>query len=194
MARKSFLTTFEISQFCEVNPTTVQNWVKEGKLKAHVTPGGHRRIRREDLVSFLREFDMPLPAELRDSAAFVLIVDDEKEVIELLKSLFATAEDAVTVEGAESGVDALLLIGERKPDLLILDVMMPGMNGIEVCQKLKAARATRSIKIVAISGDHNPALRAQAMTAGADDFFTKPFDILVFRTACLNLLKSSKAR
>ena len=61
MPRNSYYTTFEISQICQVNPTTVQNWVKEGKLKAFVTPGGHRRIQREDLLAFLKEFGMPIP-------------------------------------------------------------------------------------------------------------------------------------
>jgi excisionase family DNA binding protein len=194
MARKSFLTTFEISQLCEVNPTTVQNWVKEKKLKAHVTPGGHRRIRREDLVSFMKEFGMPIPEELHDPAFFILVVDDEREVVELLKSLFGKAEEDLEVEGAESGVEALLLIGERKPDLLILDIIMPGMNGLEVCGKLKTARATRNIKIVAVSGDHDPSLRAKSIAAGADSFFTKPFDMMAFRTECMNLLHSPKVR
>lgn len=121
MARKSYLTTFDVSQICEVNPTTVQNWVKENKLKAFSTPGGHRRIRREDLISFMKEFSMPIPGELKNPASTILIVDDEKDVIELLTSLFETAEEELEVTGAQSGVEALLLIGARRPDLLILD-------------------------------------------------------------------------
>jgi excisionase family DNA binding protein len=194
MARKSFLTTFEISQLCEVNPTTVQNWVKEKKLKAHVTPGGHRRIRREDLVSFMKEFGLPIPAELCDPGFFILVVDDEREVIELLESLFRSADEDLEVGSAESGVEALLLIGERKPDLLILDIILPGMNGIDVCRKLKTAQATRNIKIVAVSGDHDPSLRARSMASGADGFFTKPFDVMAFRAECMSLLHSAGGR
>ncbi len=133
MPRRSFFTTFEISQICEVNPTTVQNWVKEKKLKAYLTPGGHRRVKREDFVAFMREFGMPIASELLERP-FVLIVDDEEEVLEMLKSAILMGEQDVEVATAKSGVEALLMIGERKPDLLVLDIMMPGMNGFEVCR------------------------------------------------------------
>jgi CheY-like chemotaxis protein len=137
---------------------------------------------------------MPVPAELQGPVRLVLIVDDEPEVVELLMTLFETTEEDVEVAGVQSGVDALLLIGERKPDLLILDTMMPGMNGIEVCRKLKVAPTTRNLKIIAISGDHDPALRDHVLDAGADRFFAKPFDMLLFRDECLNLLQLPKAR
>jgi excisionase family DNA binding protein len=194
MPRRSFLTTFEISEICEVNPTTVQNWVKEGKLKAHVTPGGHRRIRREDLIGFMKEFGLPIPSGMEEPPPFILIVDDERDVIELLTAIMQSGEEEVEVAGAQSGVDALLMIGERKPDLLILDLMMPGMNGIEVCQKLKAGAATKGLKIVAITGDHDPSTRERILAAGADLFFAKPFDMMVFRTECLQLIQSLRTR
>jgi excisionase family DNA binding protein len=194
MPRRSFLTTFEISEICEVNPTTVQNWVKEGKLKAHVTPGGHRRIRREDLISFMKEFGMPLSAELAGPPPYILIVDDEQLVIELLTEVMGSGDEELEVAGAQSGVEALLMIGERKPDLLILDIMMPGMNGIEVCRKLKTGPATKNLKIVAITGGHDPEARENVLAAGADLFFAKPFDMMQFRTECLNLVQSLKTR
>jgi excisionase family DNA binding protein len=190
-ARRSFYTTFEISQICEVNPTTVQNWVKEKKLKAYVTPGGHRRIRREDLKTFMLEFGMPLPAELCGERSVVLIVDDEPEMLDLLASAFASAEEEVEVLKAPGGVEALILIGERKPELLIIDILMPGMNGLEVCRKLKQCESTRNIRIVAISGDHDPGIRMRSLQSGADLFFTKPLDIAEFREASLRLMRSS---
>lgn len=194
MSRKSFLTTFEISQICEVNPTTVQNWVKGKKLKAHVTPGGHRRVRREDLTSFMKKFGMPIPMQLEGAPTFVLIVDDEKSVIDVLTSLMRTGDQAIEIAGAQSGIEALLIIGERKPDLLILDIAMPGMNGIEVCQRLKSSPVTKKIKIVAISGVPDPAIRQGSLAAGADLFFAKPLDMITFRDTCFRLLRSVRAR
>jgi excisionase family DNA binding protein len=194
MPRRSYLTTFEISQICEVNPTTVQNWIKEKKLRAFLTPGGHRRVRREDFVSFMKEFGMPLPAEFKESPSSILIVDDEEEVIDLLIAVMESGDENLRVEGLRNGVEALLSIGERKPDLLILDIMMPGMNGFEVCEKLKSAPANRNLKIVAISGDHDPAIRDRILAAGADLFFAKPFDMMMFRAECLNLMYSPRAR
>ncbi len=194
MSRRSFLTTFEISEICEVNPTTVQNWVKEGKLKAYVTPGGHRRIRRQDLIRFMKAFGMPMPAEISEPAPYVIIVDDEKEVVDLLTEVMLSGEEELEVAGAQNGVDALLMIGERNPDLLILDIMMPGMNGIEVCQKLKSGATTRSLKIVAITGDHDPATRDRVLAAGADLFFAKPFDMEKFRADCIQLMTPYRPR
>src|SRR5512140_3004915 len=112
MSKRSFFTTFEISQICEVNPTTVQNWVKGKKLRAFQTPGGHRRVRREDLVSFMKEFGMPIPADLSQSPPLVLIVDDENDILDMLEALMRSGEDEVNVAKAQSGVDALLMIGE----------------------------------------------------------------------------------
>ncbi len=189
MARHSFFTTFEISQICGVNPTTVQNWVKGKKLRAFQTPGGHRRVRREDLVSFMKEFGMPLPAELLQNPPLILIVDDEVDILDMLESLMKSGDDDVRVAKAQNGVDALLMIGENKPDLLILDIMMPGMNGYEVCQKLKSSSNTQNIKIVAISGDQSPAVRERILKAGADLFFAKPLEIIEFREQCFHLLQ-----
>jgi len=185
-----FFTTFEISQICGVNPTTVQNWVKSKKLKAFRTPGGHRRVRREDLISFMKEFGMPFPADFSQAPPLVMIVDDETDILDMLEELLKSGEDEISVVRAQSGVAALLMIGEYKPDLLIVDMMMPGMNGIDVCQKLRASPSTQNIKIVAISGDHNPVLKERILNAGADLFFTKPLDVIGFREKCLNLLQS----
>jgi excisionase family DNA binding protein len=188
MTRHSLYTTFEISQMCEVNPTTVQNWVKEKKLKAFLTPGGHRRIRREDLLAFMKEFGMPIPVELQAPRPLVLIVDDEKDVLEVLSEVMKSGDDALEVICAQGGVEALLLIGERTPDLLVLDIKMPGMNGFEVCQKLKSSPRNKYIKIVAISGDGDPATRARILAAGADLFFMKPLNVLEFRRVALRLI------
>jgi excisionase family DNA binding protein len=185
-----FFTTFEISRICGVNPTTVQNWVKGNKLKAFKTPGGHRRVRREDLIEFMHEFEMPLPADLVYSPPLVMIVDDEIDMLDILEELLKSGEEELNIVRAQSGVAALLMIGEHKPDLLIVDMMMPGMNGIDVCQKLKTNPSTQNIKIVSISGDHSPSLRDRVLSAGADRFFTKPLDIVSFREECFNLLQS----
>jgi excisionase family DNA binding protein len=188
MVKRNFFTTFEISQICGVNPTTVQNWVKGKKLIAFQTPGGHRRVRRENLVSFLKEFGMPIPDDLLQSAPLILIADDDPDILDLLATVMRSGAEEVSISTAQNGIDALVMIGENKPDLLILDIMMPGMNGCDVCRKLKSSLGTKNIRIVAISGDHNPAVKERALTAGADLFFTKPLEIVGFREQCFRLL------
>jgi excisionase family DNA binding protein len=190
MLRRLFFTTFEISQICGVNPTTVQNWIKRKKLKAFQTPGGHRRVRREDLIAFMKEFGMPFPEGFSQTPPLVMIVDDESDILDMLEDLFKSTEENVTVVKAQSGIVALLMIGEYKPDLLVLDIMMPGMNGYEVCQRIKSGPGTQNTKIIAISGDHNPAVRERILSAGADRFFTKPLDVVDFREQCFSLLQS----
>jgi len=194
MARRSYLTTFEISRICEVSPTTVQNWIREGKLKAHLTPGGHRRVLRADLTRFMREFGIPIPRGIAEAPPFILIVDDDRDMIELLTEALHSGDREVDVAGTQGGVEALLIIGERKPDLLILDVLMPGMNGIEVCRKLKESPHTGNLRIVAISGDHGADMRERILAAGADRFFTKPFDLAGFCSECLSLVHITEAR
>jgi excisionase family DNA binding protein len=188
MARRSFFTTFEISQICGVNPTTVQNWVKGKKLRAFQTPGKHRRVRREDLIAFMKKFGMPIPADLIQDPPLIMVVDDEVDVADMLEALMKSGDQGVNVVKAQSGIEALLLIGERKPDLLILDLMMPGMNGLEVCQKLKMKPSTQSIKIVAITGDHSAEVENRIRNTGADLFFTKPLEVVGFRDECFKLL------
>jgi excisionase family DNA binding protein len=188
MAGQSYYTTFKISQICGVNPTTVQNWIKENKLRAFQTPGGHRRVRREDLAAFLKRFGMPVPPELARAQPLILIVDDEIEILDMIGELIKSGSAELEVAKAQSGVEALLMIGERKPDLLLLDLKMPGMNGYEVCQKLKSNPGTRKIKIVAISGDHDPAVKERILETGAESFFTKPIDLVEFRDRCYELL------
>ncbi len=190
MFRRLFFTTFEISQICGVNPTTVQNWIKRKKLKAFQTPGGHRRVRREDLISFMKEFGMPFPEGFSQGPPLVMIVDDESDILDMLEDLLKTENENISVVKAQSGIAALLMIGEFKPDLLILDIMMPGMNGFEVCQKLKSTQGTQNIKIVAISGDHSPGVKERILSAGADLFFTKPLEVVGFREQCFGLLQS----
>ena len=118
-----------------------------------------------------------------------MIVDDEVEILDMLEELMKSGEEDVAVSKAANGVEALLMIGECKPDLLILDIMMPGMNGYEVCKKLKSSPGTGNIKIVAISGDHSEAVRERILSSGADLFFAKPLEIVEFREQCFKLLQ-----
>jgi len=194
MRKREFYTTFEISQICGVNPTTVQNWVKSKQLKAFQTPGRHRRVQREDLIEFLREFDMPLPPELEAEdtqkiCPTILIVDDDEDVRNVIADALQSADDGIHIMKARNGVDALLTIGQTKPDMIILDVIMPNMNGFDVCERLKANDNIRNVKIIGISGDHSSDVRERILSAGADMFFTKPLDLVGFRDECFRLLE-----
>jgi excisionase family DNA binding protein len=194
MQKRAFYTTFEISQICGVNPTTVQNWIKTKRLKAFQTPGRHRRVRREDLTAFLREFGMPIPSELeagevQKTPLTILIVDDDVDVGDVIADALQTAGGNINIMKAQNGVDALLMIGRSKPDMIILDIIMPNMNGYDVCERLKANNDSQDIKIIGISGDHSQHVHERIIAAGADMFFTKPLDLIGFRDECFRLLE-----
>jgi len=85
---KTIYTTHEVSRLLQVNPRSVINWIEQSLLPSYRTPGGHRRIRRDDLLAFLKKHQIPTPASLVDGTFSVLIVDDEQEVSGMLKTFF----------------------------------------------------------------------------------------------------------
>src|SRR5689334_5426539 len=147
---KTIYTTHEVSRLLQVNPRSVINWIEQSLLPSYRTPGGHRRIRRDDLLAFLRKHQIPTPASLVDANFSVLIVDDEEEIANLLKTYFQR-QGGYEVSLASDGISALISVGRIKPDLLILDIMIPGVDGIEVCRRIKGD-STNKTAIIAISG------------------------------------------
>src|SRR5688572_18228424 len=85
---KTIYTTHEVSRLLQVNPRSVINWIEQDLLPSYRTPGGHRRIRHDDLLAFLRKHQIPTPAELVDGSFSILVVDDEEEIIQMMKSYF----------------------------------------------------------------------------------------------------------
>ena len=120
--------------------------------------------------------------------ARILIAEDDPAILKLLETNLQVAGYEVVC--AEDGAQALDAARAQVFDLALLDIMMPGMNGIEVCQRLKSSPSTQNIKIIAISGDQGPSLRERVLNAGADLFFAKPLDVVAFRQQCFNLLQS----
>ena len=170
---KTIYTTHEVSRLLQVNPRSVINWIEQSLLPSYRTPGGHRRIRRDDLLAFLKKHQIPTPAALVDGTFSVLIVDDEQEVSGMLKAFFQKQGD-YEVSLASDGITALMEVGRLKPDLLILDIMLPGIDGVEVCRRIKANSANKT-SIIAISGvDSN---EKRILQSGADAFMMKPVDL-----------------
>ena len=170
---KSIFTTHEVSRLLHVNPRSVINWIEQSLLSSYRTPGGHRRIRREDLLAFLRRHQIPTPAPLVDGKFSVLIVDDDEEIVNILKTYFQR-QGGYEVSAASDGISALIEVGRLKPDLLILDIMIPGVDGIEVCRRIKADSANKTA-IIAVSGVAES--EKKILQAGADAFMSKPVDL-----------------
>ena len=118
-----------------------------------------------------------------------MVVDDEIHVTSLLARMLQT--QGYEVDIAHDGTSALRAISGRQPDLIVLDVMMPGLNGFDVCRRVKGDAATRLTPVILVSGMYEPDIRVQGLEAGADDFLTKPFDTreLLTRARALVRLK-----
>ena len=180
MAEKA-LTTFQAAKLCGVFPTTVINWVNLGKLRAYKTPGGHRRIIMSEFFDFLRRYGMPIPPELsgaRQPRQKILIVDDDMSMTKMLKKAFLKLAKNIEPRTANGGIEALVQVGQWDPDLVILDVVMPVVDGVKVCASLRSDPQTSRIKIIAISGKKLPESAKQFLKKHVDAFFEKPFDIL----------------
>lgn len=182
---KSIYTTHEVSRLLHVNPRSVINWIEQSLLPSYRTPGGHRRIRHDDLLAFLRKHQIPTPAALVDGQFKVLVVEDEQDIVNIIKSYFER-HAGYAVQCAGDGVTALIEVGRSKPDLIVLDILIPGVDGIDVCRRIKAD-VNNKTAIIAISGQ--PENEKKVLQAGADAFMAKPLDLEKLLTESKKLLR-----
>jgi len=172
---KNFYTTHEISKFCNVYPTTVINWVKEGKLPAYTTPGGHRRIKKDDLLALMKKNNMPIPENLSKGEKHIaLVIDDDPKILRMIKTILSQEEELQVIT-AENGFEAGLIIYKTMPDIILLDFLMPDIDGFEVCRRLKSDEKTKDITIIAVTVLKEPKEIQKMISAGATDYISKPF-------------------
>ncbi len=166
------LTIPKAAEYCSVTRMTMWRWVKSGNLRASVTPGGHHRILKEDLETFLREKGMGPMAGKHFPTQRILIVDDDPIIRDVLSRMLSRRrfKTEVAADGFEAGVRLM----QFKPNLMILDLMMPGMDGFEVCERVKKDPMTAHIKILVLTGYGRDDYREQVMASGADGFLAKP--------------------
>lgn len=173
MTMKSFFTMSEAARVCSVDRSTMHRWVTANKIKAFCTPGGHKRILSEDLKQWLDEHQYPYDANLfLNNKAKILIVDDDESIRILLESILKGI--FVELDFAEDGFEAGKKLIQFKPDLIILDLFMPQMNGFDVCKKVKSDPETKHTKILILSGHGTPENKEKAFSLGADGFMDKP--------------------
>jgi len=175
MESKQSFSTSEVARFCHVTPDTVRKWAEAGRIPVFKTPGGHRRIRRDDLVQFLRENGIPLGDDLRADGTRVLVVDDEEGIVLLIQRYLENFAPHFEVSVATDGFDAGHQVGMFQPSVVFLDLKLPGIDGFEVCRRIKASPATASTKIIAITGLPEPDVTERILGLGASTCLRKPF-------------------
>ncbi len=184
-------TTHDIARFCDVYPSSVMHWINDGKLRTHRTGGGHHRVTREDLVEFLRKLNIRLPDELV-ARKRILVVDDDAELVKVLSRAFSRFAD-YDVETCGDGINALIRIGQHPPDLVVLDIVIPKMDGMQVCKVLKSQPETRGIKIIAISGQKLPFSEKKLVDIKIDAYFRKPLELKNLTDRAAELLRIEPA-
>jgi excisionase family DNA binding protein len=194
---RRFFTTSEIARYCAVTNDGVLKWIKSGKLRAFSTPGGHYRVSAEDFRTFLNKFDMPIDetffrgSERRRS---VLVVDDEPNIREIVRRLLSEMDEDMHIEEASDGYEAGIKIGALQPDLVIMDVMMPRVDGISLCRSIRANPKTEGVKVLAITAFPEQDNVKKMYDAGADLCLIKPLQFEHFRLEVTRLLNEASNR
>jgi excisionase family DNA binding protein len=196
---RRFFTTSEIARYCEVSNDGVLKWIKGGKLRAFATPGGHYRVSSEDFREFLSRYDFPIQESffqerMERHAHKVLIVDDEPDQREILSRRLHAREPGWVLDEAADGYEAGIKIGARRPDLVILDLMMPRIDGLALCRTIRANRGSRNVRIIAVTADPDEQTRAKALEAGANACLTKPVDFELLHREIVRLMNKPARR
>ncbi|MDR3232578.1 MAG: response regulator [Planctomycetaceae bacterium] len=193
MSMKTVFTTGEAAKICKVSQQTIIRCFDAGQLKGFRVPGSKfRRIPREQLVAFMRDNNIPTDA-LENGKQKILVVDDDADLTELIVSVLESSGRFET-RTANNGFEAGMMVKEYRPNLIILDVMLPDINGKEVCARIRNDSSLDAVKVLCISGMVERDKIHELKTAGADDFLQKPFDMDVLIIRMNNLLGLEGAR
>ncbi len=181
MAKKEVLTTFEASRYLNVAPKTVSNWIDAGHLKAYRTVGGHRRIRREDLEAFISAQQSGRRQRAGVQKRRVLIVDDEPAAAEAMAQAIREADPTCEVQVASSGFEAGVKVADLTPDLVILDLGIPGARPAEIFRHIRSRPATRQARILALAAEAQPEILEEGVRLGANRCIPKTLDAVQLR-------------
>ena len=186
---KDTYSTHDVAKICCVTPTTVIRWIEDGLIPAFKTVGGHRRVRREDLERVCAERGIPFNVPTGNEVGRILVVDDEPVVLDLVRDVVNDLSHKFEVEVAKDAFDAGRLVATFKPQLIFLDLMMPGVDGFEVATRLKKDPSTTNTEVVAITGYYTEANMERILSAGAVACLKKPLDVVEVRGRVLDSFK-----
>jgi two-component system, OmpR family, response regulator len=173
-------SALEVANICGVVNQTAINWIKNGYLKAFTTPGGQYRVYSEDLVDFLHSRGMRLPAELKKvleqqlAIDSILIVDDDEDFNNMIRDMLKQKYPDYTIHQAFDGFEAGKMLAGTKPDVVLLDVDLPGLDGEKLCKGIKEEGKAVPPIVIAISGIDDAGTEDRMTAAGADAFLAKP--------------------
>ena len=169
-----WLTLGQAARYLGVAQSTIRKWSDQGRLPAFYTPGGHRRYRLRDLDAFVAGSAGAATAPRTRPAPLVLIVDDDPRIREFVRVNLEM--DGFAVREAGSADEGLEALEAEPPDLILLDVMMPKVDGWEMLQRVRERHGVDSIQVIMFSGQVDDDAADQAQAGGAQAFVGKPFN------------------
>jgi excisionase family DNA binding protein len=185
---KDLFTTGEAADICNVSQQTIIRCFDAGKVQGFRVPGSKfRRIPRSNLVKFMKDHNIPFD-NLNSGKRKILIVDDDAEIVELLVDVLSR-DGRFEIKTAASGYEAGIQTQQFRPDLILLDYMLPDVNGNVVCQTIKKNPEFEHIKIIIVSGVVKKDEIGQLLKSGAEDFIKKPFNIAELTNKVTAVLK-----
>lgn len=177
---RELFTTGQAAEICRISQQTIIRCFDSGKLQGFRVPGSRfRRIPRDSLIRFMKENGIPLDNLFKTQAAQkikVLVVDDDPEILDVVVEAL-NRDGRFEVKTASSGYEAGLMTQQFMPDVILLDYMLPDINGNVVCQTLRRNPEFAKIRIMIVSGVADQEQIQMLLAAGACDFIKKPFDI-----------------
>jgi excisionase family DNA binding protein len=184
---KELFTTGEAAEICRVSQQTIIRCFDSGRLEGFRVPGSKfRRIPRESLMKFMKGNAIPLDG-LETGKKKVLVVDDDAEIVDLLVEVL-TRDGRFDVKTATSGYEAGIQTQRFRPDCILLDYMLPDVNGNVVCHTIRKNPEFENIRIIIVSGVIKQEEIDQLLKSGAQDFVKKPFDINdLIKRICVSL-------
>lgn len=178
--RIQIYSALEVANMCGVVNQTAINWIKSGYLKAFNTPGGQYRVYKDDLLDFIKTRGMRVPEILQDSPIpaanwkSLIVIDDDISLNNAIRSYLEKNMKDLSIYQSFDGFDAGAQLVEKKPGFILLDISLPGVNGQEICKRIKTDPSFGKPYVMIITALEDPSLEATMLEMGADKFFRKP--------------------
>jgi excisionase family DNA binding protein len=177
---KKVFTTGEAAEICKVSQQTIIRCFDAGRLHGFRVPGSRfRRIPRDELIRFMQTNEIPLEPLLGEPAPDsyrILVVEDDPNILEIFEDTLGR-DDRFEMRTAATGYDAGMLTESFRPHLIVLDYMLPDINGNVVCERLRANPDLASTRVIFVSGVVEEQEVEKLVRSGADDFLKKPFSV-----------------
>lgn len=190
-------SALEVANICGVVNQTAINWIRNGYLKAFSTPGGQYRIYLEDLVDFMKERNMKIPVDVLDSyqnnrplSASILVVDDDKGLNQVVTKYLEKEFPNSTIYQAFDGFEAGTIIGEKKPNIILLDLDLPGVNGEDLFKKINASEEFGKPVVCVMTALKDETVLDRLKDNGVENFFIKPLNLVEISDTVKDLIKN----